>query len=65
MKILKYDEALKKSENPDWFKNFYSREEICSDEQVDRINELASKFEVNPLLDYFKIKEDFLLQNIY
>lgn len=36
--ILKYDEALKRAENPDWFRNFYPKEIVASDEEVDEIN---------------------------
>lgn len=63
--ILKYDEALNKSLNPEWFKNTYKREEICSDEQVDKINELVNLVGENYLFDYFCIKEDMFLQEEY
>ncbi len=65
MKILKYDEALSRASNPTWFQNFYKREEICSDTEVDNINNLANKFKVNPLSDYFECKEDIMLQKEY
>lgn len=65
MKILKYSEALLNATNKDWFKSFYKEDEICSDIEVDHINDLASKFKTNPLSDYFETKEDIMLQKEY
>ena len=65
MKILKYSEALLNAKNKDWFRNFYKEDEICSDIEVDQINDLASKFKINPLSDYFETKEDIMLQKEY
>ena len=63
--ILKYDEALKRDENPDWFKNFYPKEIVASDEEVDKINELAKKTGEHLLNEYFDQTEDFLLLKEY
>lgn len=65
MKILTYDEALEKASNKDWFKNFYKREEILSDEEVKKINDLANKINPNPLAEYFEDDHDILLQKEY
>ncbi len=65
MKILKYSEALENAKNKDWFKNFYKEDEICSDSEVEQINELALKFKTNPLSEYFETKEDIMLQKEY
>ena len=63
--ILKYDEALMKAENPDWFKNFYKKEDLASDDEVDEINTLVKELGENVLFDYFEIKEDMVLQKDY
>ncbi|MGM9972030.1 MAG: hypothetical protein ACI35W_06445 [Anaeroplasmataceae bacterium] len=63
--ILKYDEALNKSSNPEWFKLTYKREEICSDSEVDEINKLVLEVGEQYLFDYFCIKEDMFLQREY
>lgn len=63
--ILKYDEALKRAENPDWFRNFYPKEIVASDEEVDKINELAKKKGEHLLNEYFDQTEDFLLLKEY
>lgn len=63
--ILTYDEALKKAENPDWFKNFYKREDLATDIQVKEINDLVAKLGEDVLFDYFEIKEDMVLQEEY
>ena len=65
MRILKYSEALQNAKNKDWFRNFYKEEEICSDIEVENINNLASKFKTNPLCDYFETKENIMLQKEY
>lgn len=63
--ILTYDEAMNKSANPDWFKNTYKREEICSDEEVLKINALVREVGEEVLFDYFCINEDMFLQREY
>lgn len=63
--ILKYDEALKRAENPDWFKGFYPKEIVASDEEVDEINKLAKEKGEQYLNEYFDQKEDFLLLKEY
>ena len=63
--ILKYDEALKIAENPDWFKSFYKKEDLASDSDVDRINSLVKELGEEVLFDYFEIKEDMVLQKEY
>jgi len=65
MKLLTYDEALEKAENKEWFKNFYSREEVCLDEEVKEANELAASIGPNVLEDYFKQNQDMLLLGMY
>ena len=56
--ILTYDEALNRADNKEWFKQFYKREEIISDEEVKEINELVLKAGEKALQDYFEIKDD-------
>ena len=63
--ILTYDEALEKATNKEWFKQFYKREEICSDDEVKEINELVKKAGEKALFDYFEINEDMFLQREY
>lgn len=63
--ILTYDEAKNHSENPDWFEQHYSRDEICSDEDVKEINELVKKVGEKALHEYFAIDEDMFLQKEY
>ncbi len=63
--ILKYDEALEKSSNPNWFLATYKREEICSDDEVLEINELVKEVGEKYLFDYFCISEDMFLQKEY
>ena len=65
MKILTYDEALEKASNKDWFKGFYKKEEILSNDEVKRINELADKVSPNFLAEYFEDDHDILLQKEY
>ncbi len=64
MKILTYDEALEKSDNKDWFKTFYKKEEIASDDECKLINSLASQNN-QLLIDYFEDDSDILLQKEY
>lgn len=63
--ILKYDEALKKAENQEWFKNFYKREDLASDDEVEKINSLVKEVGEDYLFDYFEIHEDMVLQKEY
>lgn len=63
--ILKYDEALKKALNPDWFKSFYNKEDLASDLEVDKINSLVKELGEDILFDYFEIHEDMVLQKEY
>lgn len=63
--ILTYDEALNRADNKEWFKQFYKREEIISDEEVKEINALVLKAGEKALQDYFEIKDDMFLQREY
>lgn len=63
--ILKYDEALERSENKEWFKSFFKKEDLCSDEEVDVINNLVNEVGEDKLFSYFEIKEDMVLQKYY
>lgn len=63
--ILTYDEALNRADNKEWFKQFYKREEIISDEEVKEINELVLKAGEKALQNYFEIKDDMFLQREY
>ena len=59
--ILTYDEGFKRASNPEWFKSFFKRDEIATDEEVKKINELA--LEVG--LSYLKEDRDVILQREY
>ena len=64
--ILKYDEALEKADNKEWFKSFYKKDEVSDDDTVDEINELVTKLGGNQILtDYFEIKDDMILLKMY
>jgi hypothetical protein len=63
--ILKYDEALDKAENKDWFKSFYKREDLASDTKVNQINTLVKELGEDVLFDYVEIKEAMVLQKEY
>ncbi|MCR5231816.1 MAG: hypothetical protein K6B64_04130 [Acholeplasmatales bacterium] len=63
--ILTYDEALKKANNPDWFKSFYKKEDLASDDEVLKINNLVKEVGEDKLFEYFEIKEDMVLQKEY
>jgi hypothetical protein len=63
--ILKYDEALEKAENKDWFKSFYKREDLASDSEVNQINTLVKELGEDVLFDYVEIKEAMVLQKEY
>lgn len=65
MKLLTYDEALERAENKNWFINFYSKDEVCTDEEVREANELASSISATCLKDFFGEDADVLLLNIY
>ena len=55
--ILTYDEALKKANNPDWFKSFYKKEDLASDDEVLKINNLVKEVGEDKLFEYFEIKK--------
>ena len=59
--ILTYDEGFKRASNPEWFKSFFKRDEIATDEEVKKINELA--LEVG--LSYLEEDRDVILQREY
>jgi hypothetical protein len=63
--ILKYDEALEKAENKDWFKSFYKREDLASDSELNQINTLVKELGEDVLFDYVEIKEAMVLQKEY
>lgn len=63
--ILTYDEALKRASNQDWFKSFYKKEDLASDEEVALINELVTLVGVSYLNNYLEIEEDTILQKEY
>lgn len=63
--ILKYNEALNKATNPEWFKSFYKKDEVATDEEVDQINALVKMVGEDKLFDYFQIREDMLVQQEY
>lgn len=65
MKLLTYDEALDRAENKNWFKNFYSKDEVCTDQEVREANELARSISSTCLKDFFGEDADVLLLNIY
>ncbi len=64
--ILKYDEALKKASNKEWFKSFYKKDEVSSDDTVNEINELVNELGGNQILtNYFEISDDMILLKMY
>ena len=63
--ILTYDEAMNKASNKDWFKNFYKKEDLASDDEVNKINALVKEVGEEYLFEYFEIKEDMVLQKEY
>ena len=65
MKLLTYDEALDRAENKNWFINFYSKDEVCTDQEVREANELARSISATCLKDFFGEDADVLLLNIY
>lgn len=63
--IITYKEALKRAFNEEWFKSMFKEEEICSDEEVNKINELVLEVGEKYLFEYFCIDEDMFLQKEY
>lgn len=63
--ILKYEEALKKATNQDWFKQFYKPEDLASDDEVEQINSLAKEVGISYLDEYLEMKDDMVLQKEY
>jgi KaiC/GvpD/RAD55 family RecA-like ATPase len=64
--ILKYEEALKKDSNKEWFKSFYKKDEVSSDDTVNEINELVNELGGNQILtNYFEISDDMILLKMY
>lgn len=63
--ILTYDEGLKRASNPDWFKSFFKRDDIATDEEVDKINTLAQEVGISYLNDYLEDDSDIILQSEY
>lgn len=37
---LTYDEGFKRASNPEWFKSFFKRDEIATDEEVKKLMSL-------------------------
>lgn len=63
--ILTYDEGLKRASNPVWFKSFFKRDEIATDEEVKKINELALEVGLSYLKEYLEEDRDVILQREY
>ena len=63
--ILTYDEGLERSDNKEWFKSFFKREDLASDSKVKLINDLANEVGINFLNEYLEDDEDIALQDIY
>lgn len=63
--ILTYDEGFKRASNPEWFKSFFKRDEIATDEEVKKINELALKVGLSYLKEYLEEDRDVILQREY
>ncbi len=63
--ILTYDEALARSSNKEWFKSFYKKDDLASDEEVNAINKLVLEVGINYLDDYLEMKDDTILQKEY
>ena len=63
--ILTYDEGFKRASNPQWFKSFFKRDEIATDEEVKKINELALEVGLSYLKEYLKEDRDVILQREY
>lgn len=63
--ILTYDEGFKRASNPEWFKSFFKRDEIATDEEVKKINELALEVGLSYLMEYLEEDRDVILQREY
>lgn len=63
--ILTYDEGFKRASNPEWFKSFFKRDEIVTDEEVKKINELALEVGLSYLKEYLEEDRDVILQREY
>lgn len=63
--ILTYDEGFKRASNPEWFKSFFKRGEIATDEEVKKINELALEVGLSYLKEYLEEDRDVILQREY
>lgn len=63
--ILTYDEGFKRASNPEWFKSFFKRDEIATDEEVKKINELALEVGLLYLKEYLEEDRDVILQREY
>lgn len=63
--ILTYDEGLKRAGNPEWFKSFFKRDEIATDEEVKKINVLALEVGLSYLNEYLEDDSDIILQREY
>lgn len=63
--ILTYDEGFKRASNPGWFKSFFKRDEIATDEEVKKINELALEVGLSYLKEYLEEDRDVILQREY
>ncbi len=63
--ILTYEEGLMRSLNKEWYKSFFKKEDLASDEKVNLINSLAKEVGINYLNEYLEDDEDMVLQDIY
>lgn len=63
--ILTYDEGFKRASNPEWFKSFFKRDEIATDEEIKKINELALEVGLSYLKEYLEEDRDVILQREY
>lgn len=63
--ILTYDEGFKRASNPEWFKSFFKRDEIATDEEVKKINGLALEVGLSYLKEYLEEDRDVILQREY
>lgn len=63
--ILTYDEGLKRASNPEWFKSFFKRDDIATDEEVKKINLLATEVGISYLNEYLEDDSDIILQREY
>lgn len=63
--ILTYDEGIIRATNPEWFKSFFKREDIASDEEVKKINSLVNEVGISYLDEYLEDDSDIILQKDY